>query len=109
MTHALIIGGGIAGTVTAMALRKAGIDSTVYEAYRTGADDIGAFLTIMSNGLDALRAVDADGTLEDNSFPVSSPVPLAGLLRCRVAPGHGVDEVVWTTVGASGGAGDVGL
>src|SRR6266542_1288310 len=32
-----------------------------------------------------------------------------GLLRCRVAPGHGVDEVVWAVVGASGGAGDVGL
>src|SRR6266568_2746223 len=32
-----------------------------------------------------------------------------GLLRCRVAPGHGVDEVVWAGVGASGGAGGVGL
>src|SRR6266511_6425943 len=35
--------------------------------------------------------------------------PGPGLLRCRVAPGHGVDEVVWAVVGASGGAGDVGL
>ncbi|MEK8169153.1 NAD(P)-binding protein [Streptomyces sp. M19] len=32
MTKALIIGGGIAGTVTAMALQKAGIQSAVYEA-----------------------------------------------------------------------------
>ncbi len=33
---ALIIGGGIAGTATAMALQKAGMDSVVYEAHPTG-------------------------------------------------------------------------
>ena len=32
---ALVIGGGIAGPVAAMALRKAGIDAVVYEAYRS--------------------------------------------------------------------------
>src|SRR3954447_7204918 len=32
-----------------------------------------------------------------------------GSLRCRVTPGHGVDEVVGAAVGASGGAGDVGF
>jgi 2-polyprenyl-6-methoxyphenol hydroxylase-like FAD-dependent oxidoreductase len=30
---ALVIGGGIAGPVTALALHKAGISATVYEAY----------------------------------------------------------------------------
>src|SRR5437763_5875090 len=35
--------------------------------------------------------------------------PTAGLLRSRVAPGHGFDELVWAVVGASGGSGDVGL
>ena len=30
---ALVIGGGIAGPVAAMALQKAGIDAVVYEAY----------------------------------------------------------------------------
>ncbi|SFP71142.1 2-polyprenyl-6-methoxyphenol hydroxylase [Amycolatopsis arida] len=68
MTHALIIGGGIAGPVTAMALRKAGLSATVYEAYPTGADDVGAFLTIMSNGLDALRAVDLHELVLEHSF-----------------------------------------
>src|SRR2546421_3070579 len=33
----------------------------------------------------------------------------AGLLRSRVTPGHGVDEVVGSAVGASGGSGDVGF
>ncbi|HVK19993.1 MAG TPA: FAD-dependent oxidoreductase [Actinokineospora sp.] len=68
MTDVLIIGGGIAGAVTAMALKKAGLNPTVYEAYSTGADDIGAFLTIMNNGLDALRAVNAHQPVIDNSF-----------------------------------------
>ncbi|MDQ7805582.1 NAD(P)/FAD-dependent oxidoreductase [Amycolatopsis sp. A133] len=69
MTKALIIGGGIAGPVAAMALQKAGIDSVVYEAYRTGADDVGAFMTIMNNGFDALNAVDADKPVLQASFP----------------------------------------
>lgn len=54
MTKALIIGGGIAGPVTAMALQRAGIDSVVYEAYGHGADGIGAYLTLAVNGLAAL-------------------------------------------------------
>lgn len=33
----------------------------------------------------------------------------AGSLRCRIGAGHGGDEVVGAAVGASGGAGDVGL
>ncbi len=68
MTHALIIGGGIAGTATAMALGKAGISSTVYEAYPSGGNDIGAFLQIMHNGIDALRAIDSDQVVVDASF-----------------------------------------
>src|SRR6266542_2621353 len=41
--------------------------------------------------------------------PLLTTLWYTGLLRCRVAPGHGVDEVVWAVVVASGGAGDVGL
>jgi len=62
MTHprtALVIGGGIAGPVAAMALQKAGIDAAVYEAHATSAEDIGAFLTLATNGLDALRTLGA--------------------------------------------------
>lgn len=57
---ALIIGGGIAGPAAAMALHKAGIDSTVYEAHPDGADGVGVFLTLGSNGIDALRTIGAD-------------------------------------------------
>jgi 2-polyprenyl-6-methoxyphenol hydroxylase-like FAD-dependent oxidoreductase len=64
MTHArtaLVIGGGIAGPAAAIALQKAGIDAAVYEARSAGADRAGAFLTLASNGIDALRVIGADG------------------------------------------------
>lgn len=57
--RALIIGGGIAGPVTAMALQRAGIAPVVYEAYDESAGlAVGAFLTVAVNGLDALRVID---------------------------------------------------
>jgi len=43
-----IIAAGIAGPVAAMALRKAGIQPTVYEAHPSSAAGIGTFLTIAS-------------------------------------------------------------
>jgi 2-polyprenyl-6-methoxyphenol hydroxylase-like FAD-dependent oxidoreductase len=66
---ALIIGGGIAGPIAAMALQRAGLDSVVYEAYAGGADDAGAFLTFASNGLDALRTIDAHHLVLEKGFP----------------------------------------
>ncbi|MEU3708874.1 FAD-dependent monooxygenase [Streptomyces catenulae] len=66
---ALIVGGGIAGTVTALALHKAGIAAEIFEAYPTGADDVGAFLVVFTNGLEALRVIDAHGPVVDHSFP----------------------------------------
>ncbi|HEY2793480.1 MAG TPA: NAD(P)/FAD-dependent oxidoreductase, partial [Micromonosporaceae bacterium] len=54
---AMIIGGGIAGPVTAMALRRAGIDSVIYEAYGEGSDGVGAFLTLAVNGIEALDVI----------------------------------------------------
>jgi FAD-dependent urate hydroxylase len=68
MTRALVIGGGIAGMATGIALRQAGIEATIYEARQGDADGRGAFLTIMANGLDALRAIEADRLILDRSF-----------------------------------------
>jgi 2-polyprenyl-6-methoxyphenol hydroxylase-like FAD-dependent oxidoreductase len=59
---ALIIGGGIAGPVAALALRKAGIVATVYEAYGTTAEGLGGMLMLAPNGLDALRIVGVDAS-----------------------------------------------
>jgi 2-polyprenyl-6-methoxyphenol hydroxylase-like FAD-dependent oxidoreductase len=60
MRKALIIGGGVAGPVTAMALQRAGIDAVVYEAYPRTTEEVGSYLGLAANGLDALRAIDAD-------------------------------------------------
>jgi 2-polyprenyl-6-methoxyphenol hydroxylase-like FAD-dependent oxidoreductase len=57
--RALVIGGGIAGPVVAMALQRVGIESVVFEAAPGPSDGIGAFLTVASNGLDALQAIEA--------------------------------------------------
>ncbi len=57
---AAVIGGGIAGPVTALALRKAGIEATVYEGYQESADGIGGMLMVAPNGLDALKVVGID-------------------------------------------------
>jgi 2-polyprenyl-6-methoxyphenol hydroxylase-like FAD-dependent oxidoreductase len=56
---ALVIGGGLAGPAAAMALAKAGIEPTIYEARAEGAPVRGGGFNIASNGLDALAAIDA--------------------------------------------------
>ena len=58
--EALIIGGGIAGAVAAIALHDAGWRPTIYEANAADADERGAFLTVAVNGLNALRALGLD-------------------------------------------------
>jgi FAD-dependent urate hydroxylase len=69
MSRILVAGGGVAGLTTAIALRHAGFQVIVFEAHPHGADGKGAFLTIMANGLDALRAIDAEHLALDRSFP----------------------------------------
>ncbi|GAA2168717.1 FAD-dependent monooxygenase [Actinomadura napierensis] len=66
---ALVIGGGIAGPVTALALRKAGIDATVYEAH-PGDSDGGAALTVAPNGLNALEVVGAGAAVRAAGRPI---------------------------------------
>ncbi|MBV8660455.1 MAG: FAD-dependent monooxygenase [Burkholderiales bacterium] len=56
----MIVGGGIAGLVSAIALHKARIPATVYEAADYGHEGVGAYLTVAVNGLHALKAIDVD-------------------------------------------------
>jgi 2-polyprenyl-6-methoxyphenol hydroxylase-like FAD-dependent oxidoreductase len=72
--NALVIGGGVAGPVAAMALRKAGIEATVYEAYPSTADGIGGSLAIAPNGLAALEIVGAREAVERNGIPIPRTV-----------------------------------
>jgi 2-polyprenyl-6-methoxyphenol hydroxylase-like FAD-dependent oxidoreductase len=67
--RALVVGGGVAGPVAAMALQKAGIGATVHEAHPAPAGDVGAWLGVQVNGLDALRAIGAEHVVREVGFP----------------------------------------
>lgn len=62
---ALVIGGGVAGSVVAQALRKAGIDATIYERYPTAADGVGAGLSLAPNGQRALRIIGGEKYIDE--------------------------------------------
>ena len=70
--QALVIGGGIAGPVTAMALQRAGFEATVCERGGQEPNELGTYLTIATNGLDALRAIDAHTTVVEAGFATSA-------------------------------------
>ncbi|MFI9382906.1 FAD-dependent oxidoreductase [Kutzneria sp. NPDC052558] len=59
---ALIIGGGVTGPVTALALRRAGVEAEIFEAYADNPDNAGGWLMIAPNGVTALGLV---GLAED--------------------------------------------
>lgn len=69
---ALVIGGGIAGPVAAMALHKAGIEATVHEAHPSTSDGVGGTLAIAPNGLAALTTIGAQNALLANAQPIST-------------------------------------
>jgi len=73
-SSALVIGGGIAGPVAAMALQKAGIQATVYEAYDGPAAGAGGGLTIAPNGLNALGVIGAAEAVQRIGIPMPAIV-----------------------------------
>ncbi len=68
----------MAGTVTALGLRKAGLQATVFEAYPQGGDDAGAFLTLGANGMFALAELDAADVAAEAGFRLHTLVPTDG-------------------------------
>ena len=96
---ALIIGGGIAGPATALALRKAGITATVHEAYSESADGVGGLLMIAPNGMAALDLIGAGDAVR----AVSEPMPGMSmadprgrtLARFSGVPGMEPGRIVW--------------
>ncbi|MCY1142187.1 FAD-dependent monooxygenase [Actinoplanes sp. Pm04-4] len=80
---AVVIGGGIAGPVTALALRKAGIDVSVHERYESSAEGLGGTIALAPNGLAALGIVGAAAAVVAGSQPGERQVMSIG--RRRVA------------------------
>ena len=71
---ALVIGGGIAGPVAAIALRKAGVDASVYEAYPRPSEGIGGSLALEPNGLAALGVIGAADAVRAVATPITRSV-----------------------------------
>jgi 2-polyprenyl-6-methoxyphenol hydroxylase-like FAD-dependent oxidoreductase len=96
---ALVIGGGIAGPVAAMALQQAGIQATVYEAYASTAEGAGGGLTIAPNGLNALDVIGAADAVRCIGVPMTAMV-IESWTGKRLAefgslPGLPVSQFVW--------------
>ena len=78
----LVVGAGNAGLVAALALKKAGLDPVVYEAYEQPADrTCGGYLTVAVNGIDALRAIDAAHLVHTAGFACDKIDFLSGTSR----------------------------
>jgi FAD-dependent urate hydroxylase len=89
MTRALIIGGGVAGPVAAMALQRASIDAVVYEVHPPTTEEVGSYLTVATNGIDALRAIGADQPVLEAGFPTPVNVLYSGTGRRLGAVSNG--------------------
>jgi 2-polyprenyl-6-methoxyphenol hydroxylase-like FAD-dependent oxidoreductase len=87
---AIVIGGGIAGPVAAMALRKAGIAARVYEAYPSTADGVGGTLALAPNGVAALRVVGADDAVAAIAMPITRMAMAVGRKRIELP---GLDDL----------------
>jgi FAD-dependent urate hydroxylase len=71
---ALVIGGGVGGPVAAMALQKAGISATVYEAYAGTSEGVGGGLSLAPNGLEALDVIGVGDLVRPLGVPVTGMV-----------------------------------
>lgn len=78
MTKALIIGGGIGGLIGAIALRRAGIDATVYERGRE-LQEVGAGIALASNAMKALSLLG----LADRIAEIGLPLASATIKTCK--------------------------
>jgi 2-polyprenyl-6-methoxyphenol hydroxylase-like FAD-dependent oxidoreductase len=87
--HVLIAGGGIAGSVAAMALQQAGIGATIFEAHERTEIDVGSYFTISPNGLDALDAVGGLDLVTGAGIPTRRNVLWDAAGRRLGAPGLG--------------------
>jgi 2-polyprenyl-6-methoxyphenol hydroxylase-like FAD-dependent oxidoreductase len=91
---ALIVGGGIAGPATALALGKAGIESMVLERRPVVDPEAGSWFTVAPNGLSALDAIDALEVAQDGAIPTRATIMYgaSGRRLGKVSLGHPLDN-----------------
>jgi 2-polyprenyl-6-methoxyphenol hydroxylase-like FAD-dependent oxidoreductase len=69
--RALVVGGGIAGPVLGMFLRRAGVEATVFEARPAPQDEAGAFLNLAPNGRAVLAELGIAGEVDAAGTPTT--------------------------------------
>jgi 2-polyprenyl-6-methoxyphenol hydroxylase-like FAD-dependent oxidoreductase len=69
---ALVIGGGVAGPVVAMFLRRAGLDPVIFEGRPEPVDEAGAFLNLAPNGLAVLETLGIAGAVSAAGTPTKA-------------------------------------
>jgi salicylate hydroxylase len=69
--RAIVAGGGVAGSASAIALARIGADVTVYEAHEDPAGPVGSHVSLAVNGLRALAALDCLEPVQQAGFPVA--------------------------------------
>jgi 2-polyprenyl-6-methoxyphenol hydroxylase-like FAD-dependent oxidoreductase len=96
---ALIVGGGIAGPATALALRKAAIQSSVYEAYPASADGLGGMLMVAPNGINAFAVIGLDQAVGAVGQPIERMVMSDSrgkqLMAMPSLPGLPPSQLMW--------------
>lgn len=65
-----VTGGGVAGSASAIALRRLGAEVTVYEAYEDPAGPVGSFVSLAANGLRCLELLGCLEPVTRAGFPV---------------------------------------
>jgi 2-polyprenyl-6-methoxyphenol hydroxylase-like FAD-dependent oxidoreductase len=69
--RAVVVGGGVAGSASAIALARIGADVTVYEAYEDPAGPVGSYVSLAVNGLRALDTLGCLPPVQAAGFPVA--------------------------------------
>ena len=67
--RALIVGAGVAGPVTAMALQQVGIEAAIFESHPPSDGELGSYFTMTANGLEGLAAIGARELATAAGFP----------------------------------------
>ena len=79
--RAVVVGGGVAGPVAALALHRIGLDVVVHESHPPVDTEIGSWFTVTPNGLDALGAVGALHLAREIGFPTRTNIMLSATGR----------------------------
>jgi salicylate hydroxylase len=73
-----VMGGGVAGSASAIALARIGTEVTVYEAYEDPAGPVGSYVSLAVNGLRALDVLGCLTPVQRAGFPVARQLMWSG-------------------------------